>query len=193
MKISHQNQSKPSISKEWRNKAKYLTWNFIRRDFVQKTRMPQHVKNLGQIKYYSSSSPWPVTSPSNSIRYNYQKICSWSRRRKIILEIRKKATFLWVINNPIIYKFFKDVTNHRKETNRAVVFNCRPFPNILKYRDHRWDLPTIWKARLLQALASMYESSGSQFLRTPTGIQSGPDVFDESRFVMTFLTILGVT
>ena len=38
----------------------------------------------------------------------------------------------------------------------------------------------------------MYESSGSQFFRT-AGIQSGPDAFDESRFVMTFLTILGVT
>ena len=38
----------------------------------------------------------------------------------------------------------------------------------------------------------MHESSGSQFLRTTTGTQSGPDVFDESRFVMTFLTILGV-
>ena len=38
----------------------------------------------------------------------------------------------------------------------------------------------------------MYESSGSQFIRTNTGIQSGPDTFDESRFVMTFLTILGV-
>ena len=25
-----------------------------------------------------------------------------------------------------------------------------------------------------------------------TGIQSGPDAFDESKFVMTFLTILGV-
>ena len=38
----------------------------------------------------------------------------------------------------------------------------------------------------------MYESSGSQFFRTTTGIQSGPDVFDKSRFIMTFLTILGV-
>ena len=38
----------------------------------------------------------------------------------------------------------------------------------------------------------MYESSGSQFFRTTTGIQSGPDAFDESRFVMTFLTILGI-
>ena len=38
----------------------------------------------------------------------------------------------------------------------------------------------------------MYESLGSQFFRTTTGIQSGPDAFDESRFIMTFLTILGV-
>ena len=38
----------------------------------------------------------------------------------------------------------------------------------------------------------MYESSGSQFFRTTTGIQSGPDAFDESRFIMIFLTILGV-
>ena len=37
----------------------------------------------------------------------------------------------------------------------------------------------------------MYESSGSQFFTTTTGIQSGPDAFDESRFVVTFLTILG--
>ena len=39
----------------------------------------------------------------------------------------------------------------------------------------------------------MYERSGSRFSRTTTGIQSGPDAFDESRFVMTFLTILVVT
>ena len=38
----------------------------------------------------------------------------------------------------------------------------------------------------------MYESSGSQFFRTTTGLQSGPDAFDESRFIITFLTILGV-
>ena len=38
----------------------------------------------------------------------------------------------------------------------------------------------------------MYESSGPQFFRTTNGIPSGPDALDESRFVMTFLTILGV-
>ena len=38
----------------------------------------------------------------------------------------------------------------------------------------------------------MKESSGSQFFRTSTGIQSGPDAFDKSGFIMTFLTIFGV-
>ena len=36
----------------------------------------------------------------------------------------------------------------------------------------------------------MYETSGSQFFRTTTGIQSGPD---KSKVVMNFLTIMGVT
>ena len=39
----------------------------------------------------------------------------------------------------------------------------------------------------------MYGISGSQFFRTTTGIQSGPDAFDEPRIVMTLLTNLGVT
>ena len=38
----------------------------------------------------------------------------------------------------------------------------------------------------------MYESLGLQFFRTTTGIQSGIDAFDESRFVMTFFNHLGV-
>ena len=39
----------------------------------------------------------------------------------------------------------------------------------------------------------MYESSGSQFFRITTWIQSGLGAFDVSRLVTTFLTILGVT
>ena len=114
--------------------SKYLTWN-SRLTFMKKTNMPQLVKSLGYTKCYSPGSPRPVKSSSNSIRYNCQKICSWSRRPKTILEIRTKATFFQVINNPIIYKFFKDFTNPRMNTSRVVVFSCRPFPNILKYRE----------------------------------------------------------
>ena len=60
---------------------------------------------------------------------------------------------------------FKDFTNHRKKSNRIVVFSSRPFPSILKYWDHQWDLPKIWKQdsfrHILKSSASMYESSGS--------------------------------
>ena len=116
---------------------------------VKKASMSKLVKSLGYIKCYSSSSPRSVESPSNSTRHNSQKICSWSRRPKTILEIRKKATFLWVIKKPIIYyKFFEDFTNHKEKINRVVIFSSRPFPNILKYKDHRWHLPAIWKTRL---------------------------------------------
>ena len=41
---------------------------------------------------------------------------------------------------------------------------------------------------ILKVLASMYESSGSQFFRTTAGIQSRPDAFNKSVLVMTFLT-----
>ena len=37
-----------------------------------------------------------------------------------------------MINNPIISKFFKYFTNHRKKTNRAIVFSFISFANILK-------------------------------------------------------------
>ena len=42
--------------------------------------------------------------------------------------MRKTATFLQVINKPITYKFFKDFTNHRKNTNRAIA-QCPPLLN----------------------------------------------------------------
>ena len=48
---------------------------------------------LGYIKCYRLSSPRPVKSPGNSIRYNCQKICGSSRTPKNILEIKKRPNF----------------------------------------------------------------------------------------------------
>ena len=45
---------------------------------------------------------------------------------------------------------------------------------------------------ILKSSASMHESSSSQFFRTTTRIQSGPDAFHEPRSAMTVPTILGV-
>ena len=47
-------------------------------------------------------------------------------------------------------------------------------------------------SHILKSSANMHKSSGSQFFRTTNEIQSRPDAFDESRFVMTFRTILEV-
>ena len=92
-RLSIQNHSKPSITEKRRNKAKYLTWNFIRLKFVKKTSMPNPVKSLGYIKCHSSNSSRPVKSPRNSTRYNCNKIFSWLRRPKTILENRKRPYF----------------------------------------------------------------------------------------------------
>ena len=45
---------------------------------------------------------------------------------------------------------------------------------------------TYWK---VEPAASMDEISGPQLFRNTTGIQSGPDAFDESRFVVSFITL----
>ena len=102
-----------------------------------------------------------------------------------------------MISNPVIYKFFEDFNNHRKNTNMAAVFSSRHFSNILNKGTTDETFQKFGKQdsfrHFLKSSASVYENSGSQFFKTTTGKQSGPDVFDESRFVLTFLTILGVT
>ena len=124
-----QSNLKPSRTEKRKDKAKYLAWNSITLKFVKKTSMPNPAKSLKYIKCHSLSSPRPVKRPINSIGYNCKKICSWSRRPKTILEIRS---------------LFKSFSKTLLTTKR-----CRPFPNFLKYRNHRWNLPTIWKTRLL--------------------------------------------
>ena len=74
-----------------RNKADYLTQNSVRLELVKKTTMPNSIERIRYIK--CSISPWPIKSPSGSIKYNCQKICSWTRRPKNILEIRKRSYF----------------------------------------------------------------------------------------------------
>ena len=91
------------------------TWNAIGLDFVKKPSMPHPAKSLIYIYIYiyikccSSSSRRSIKSPSDSIRYNCQKVFSWSRRLETKLEVRKEIIFLEVINNIIIYYFFSKI------------------------------------------------------------------------------------
>ena len=114
-----QNHSKLSITEKRRNKAKYLTWNSVRLEFVEKTSMPNPVKSLGYIKCYSSSSSRPIKSPSNSIRCNCKKICSWLRRPKTILKIRKRPYFSRWSTILLFLSFSKTLlTTERRLTGR---------------------------------------------------------------------------
>ena len=92
-RLPTQNHLKLFITEKRRNKSKYLSWNSIRLKFVKKTSMPNPVKSLGYIKCYSSSSPRPVKSHINFIRYKFQKIWSWLRRAKVYWKLGKLPHF----------------------------------------------------------------------------------------------------
>ena len=95
-----------------------------------------------------------------------------------------------MINKPIIYKFFKDFNNYRKKTNNAVVTGW--YTGTIDGTFQQSGKQDFFQ-HILKISVSIYGSSHSQFFRTTTGIQSGPDTFDKSRLVITFLTNLGVT
>ena len=149
VKNFHHNHWNPSITGKRRHKTKHLTWISIIIKFVKNTSMPNLVKSLGYIKHYSSSNPRPVKSPSSSTRYYCQNICSWSEELKLYWRSEKSSHFSRWSTTLSFTSFWKSFINHRKKTNKTVVCSCRPFPNILKYWDHQWNLPTIWKTRLL--------------------------------------------
>ena len=72
--------------------------------------MPDLVESLGYIKGNSSSSPRPIKTPSNSIRYNCYKICYWSRRGKTIPKMRIRPHFSRCSTSLFLQAF----TNNRK-------------------------------------------------------------------------------
>ena len=98
------------------------------------------------MKCYSSSSPKLVKGSSNSIRYNCYKICSWSRRLKTILEIKKRTHFSRWLTMLFIHKFFKDFTNHRKKTNRAIVFFFLSLSLFTISPSYSTTLSALWSA-----------------------------------------------
>ena len=84
---------------------------------------------------------------------------------------------------------FKDFTNLKKKANSVVVFNCRSFPDMLKYRDHWWDLLTIWGKRFLNDTMKAY------FCHRHTLFETMTMRFSNLRFsrFKTFVTMLSGT
>ena len=89
------------------------------------------------------------------------------RQLNLIHKKRGHKVVFFKFNNPIIYKFLKDFTNHRKKTNRAVVFAMYLSPIFLNTGTTDETLQQSGKQNVstlkLKSSPTMYESSGSQF------------------------------
>ena len=107
-----------------KKKGQISDLNSIRLSFVKKTSMPNPVKSLRYIKCYSSSTPRPVKSPSNSIRYNCENICSWQETTD---EKHSKPTRQTSLSPPSIH-FFSDFPQPRFQNVRLTV--ARVLSNI---------------------------------------------------------------
>ena len=92
--------------------------------------IPSPVENLEYIKCYSLSSPILGRNPGSFIKCNCQNFCSYLRKPKTILEIRRKTIFVKVVHTSTIYKFSKDFSKHRKKINRWL--NRKNLPFIFK-------------------------------------------------------------
>ena len=145
------------ISKKRRNKAKYLSWNYTRLNFVKKTSMQNTVKSLQYIKWSF------VKSPCNSTRYNCQEISSWLRRPKFMLEIKKKARFIYVI---LLFTSFSKILliKERRLTGQQFLatdlsqtfFNTWTTNETFQHQENKDSFRQI-----LRSTASMYKGSGS--------------------------------
>ena len=143
-----QNHAKPSIHEKRRNKAIYLISNYIRLTFVRKTSMPLS-KALDISSVTARKAPDLLKALAVLPDTTFRGSAVDREDLQPYWKSEKRSHFSrW--SKLIIYKFLKDFTKYRKNTNRDVVFNCRLFPNNHKYWDHQWDLPPIWKTRLLQ-------------------------------------------
>ena len=141
------------------------------------------------------SSPRPVESPSTSIRYNCQKICSWLRRPKSILEIRKNSHFSRRLTSLLFTSFSNTLlTIERRLTGQYLLAvdlspifwiegpAMRPSNNL----ENETASDTYWIVQLVCIKIQAHSS-----------IEPPPEYYQDqmplTKFVMNLFTILGVT
>ena len=127
-------------------------------------------KRLRHTRHISRASPKAVKSPSNSIRYNCLKSCSWSRKLKTILIFSKKALLLKVINKTIIHKSFPPTFLNTVTTNDTFQ-QCEKQDSFRSY----------WRVQLLCTKVQAHSS-----LEPPLKGNQDLTHFDVPRFLMTF-------
>ena len=105
--------------------------------FVKETSMPIPVKSLGYVTCHSSSSSRPVKGPAVVCHATVRRSGADQKDLKPYWNQQKGHISLDDQQSYYIQVFFKDFTNHRNKANRVTVFSCKPFSNILKYKDPR--------------------------------------------------------
>ena len=104
---------------------------------MKKTSTSNPVKNLAYIKCYHLSVPPELLKALVFLSDTTSRRSAVNREDLKLHWKSEKSQISLGGQNAIIYKFLKDFTNHRKKTIRVKMFTCRPFSNILKYRDLR--------------------------------------------------------
>ena len=133
------------------------------------------------IKCHSSNSFRPIKSPNNATDTTV-------RRSSVDREDRKseKSPYFSRWSTSLLFtSFSKTLLTIKRRLKRPYFFATNFFPTFLNTgtRDETC-------RHIMKSSAGMYESLGSQFFRSNTGIQSGPDAFEESGLVgYTNLTI----
>ena len=111
---------------------------------MKKTSMLNPVKSLGYRKFYSSSSTRPTSSSSSFISSPNSFVRKYSVDQGNLRPFWKSEKVPHILNcSTSLIKFLQDFTNYRKKTNRVFSFSFRPLTNILKHRNHKWDLQAI--------------------------------------------------
>ena len=155
---------------------------------MKKASRPHFMESLGYIKCYSSSSSRllkalailsdttkPYWKSENWLHFFWwSTILLFISFSKTLLTTERRLTGRYVLAVDLSPTFLNAVT-----TNIFMPLSLYHYPTSFRH--------------ILNSSASIYKSSASQFFRTSTGIQSVPDAFDESRLVMAFLIIFGVT
>ena len=163
-----QNHLKESIIEKGKNKVKYLTWNSIR---LCLWRRPA-CQTLSKALDISSATARVVPCAVD------QEDLYWKSEKRPHFPIWSKIL--------LFTSFSRIFINLRKKTNRAVgvppIFLNTGATNETFQQTGKQDS----FRHILKSSAGMYESSDSKFFRTTTGIESGPDASNESKFVMTF-------
>ena len=137
---------------------------------MKKANMPNPVKSLGHIKCYSLTSPRPVKSPGNSIRFNCHKIYnsrSTANHPKGRIALGHQQAYYFKV-----FQRLSLTTERRVIGWWFLVVDLSPTFLTTGTTDETFQKPGKRDSfrHILKRSASRYKFLGSQFFRSTTGI-----------------------